>query len=96
MLSRGDVPVTFWVDEDVNEQIAAHGLPFKLIELIDEYVDEESGRPYSKAALSCPHLTNSGRCGIYESRPEVCSSFEPGSSPLCVHYQGAEAGADEQ
>jgi Fe-S-cluster containining protein len=30
------------------------------------------------AAEACPNLTASGRCGIYEKRPQVCRSFDCG------------------
>ena len=35
----------------------------------------------------CPHLTNEGRCGVYENRPDTCRNFEPASGPLCVYYE---------
>jgi Fe-S-cluster containining protein len=37
---------------------------------------------------SCPKLLPSGRCGIYENRPEPCVAYEPGEDPMCVHYEG--------
>jgi len=39
--------------------------------------------------FSCSALDSaSGRCGIYENRPQICRNFEAGSNPLCVHYEG--------
>ena len=32
--------------------------------------------------VACRHLTASGRCGIYETRPDVCRQFEAGGK-LC-------------
>lgn len=35
---------------------------------------------------SCTALQRDGRCGIYETRPQLCRDFVAGSDPLCVHY----------
>ena len=32
--------------------------------------------------VACPHLDAAGRCGIYETRPHVCRTFEVGGE-LC-------------
>lgn len=77
---------TFWLDEDVNAQIAAHGFPFELSSITKEYKDDETGRPYGTIVVSCPKLDADGRCSIYEDRPALCRDFEPRHSPLCVHF----------
>lgn len=33
---------------------------------------------------SCTKLLPNGRCGIYETRPQLCRLFVPGSDGLCV------------
>lgn len=39
----------------------------------------------------CPNLDpRTGRCLDYENRPVCCSSYAPGTDPLCVHHWSAE------
>ncbi|UGY15168.1 YkgJ family cysteine cluster protein [Bradyrhizobium septentrionale] len=94
-LSQNGEPLTVWTDEDVSAQARAHGLPFEPIAPLSSYVDPESGRPYATFEWTCPKLGADGRCTIYEDRPDVCRSFEAGSDPLCVHFNGAEAGTHD-
>lgn len=84
--------VTFWLDKDINAQIAAYDLPFEATDRMIKYVDSETGREYAAIALNCPKLGKDGRCTIYETRPQLCRDFppDPEGSPLCVHYSGAE------
>lgn len=90
-----DDALTLWDDEPTGEQLERHGLPtFVASELIGSWKDEASGRPYSEWMFSCSALLPSGRCGIYEQRPDLCRNFEPASDSLCVHFGGAEAGAE--
>ncbi len=38
----------------------------------------------------CPFLYNEGKkylCSIYETRPQVCREYQPGSSPLCPQWK---------
>jgi len=40
---------------------------------------------------TCPFLIDEGgkfSCAIYETRPQVCREFEPGSSELCPEWPG--------
>lgn len=36
--------------------------------------------------FGCPKLGADGRCTIYQSRPQTCQVYKPGSDPMCVHY----------
>lgn len=36
--------------------------------------------------FSCPKLGADGRCTIYDTRPELCQTFEPKSVALCIEY----------
>lgn len=42
--------------------------------------------------FECVLIGADGRCTEYETRPQLCRDFEPGSDRLCVHWRGAEAG----
>jgi Fe-S-cluster containining protein len=35
--------------------------------------------------FNCDNLTPKGRCSDYANRPLLCSSYKPGSDPLCWH-----------
>jgi Fe-S-cluster containining protein len=95
--------VNFWDDESVtNEKLRQYSserspgnrhAPFEPVRKVDKYSGtkhEETGRTYSQWYWRCPALTSTGKCGIYADRPELCRSYEPASSELCVHYRGAE------
>ncbi len=83
--------VTFWLDEPIEEQLSKDELPFKPLDLVVECTDSETGRKYGVFDFMCPKLRPDGRCGDYENRPDLCRRFEPGSGPLCVHYQAEPA-----
>lgn len=34
----------------------------------------------------CPKLQPGGRCGIYETRPMLCRTYQAGSDRLCAMY----------
>ena len=34
----------------------------------------------------CTALQPNGRCGVYETHPDLCKDFAPGGDPLCIHY----------
>ncbi len=77
-------------EQAVVEWLAKHHLPFDPLKIRDT-----SDSAVGKVAAwyyRCPHLGPEGRCGIYESRPDLCRSFEPQSDELCIHYHGTEAG----
>ena len=40
------------------------------------YID---GRTFAEVASRCPHLSGSGKCKTYASRPVACSRFTVGS-----------------
>ena len=87
--------LTFWDDTPVQEQTKDwDDFPFVPLDRVRTDTDAESGRTYSTWEFSCPKLLPSGRCGDYENRPALCRRYEPGSDPLCVHYQGAEGTGD--
>ncbi len=96
MGSNGNL--TFWDDEPVIDQLNAlagdNPLPFFPIEKIETFIDQDSGRTYSRHYFACKNLLPSGRCGDYENRPDLCRKFDPASDALCVHYQGAEGTGD--
>ena len=41
------------------------------------------GRTFAEVASRCPHLSGSGKCKTYASRPVACSRFTVGST-MCV------------
>ena len=94
-IAGGD-PLTVWTDEPIAPQMAAQGLPFETFMPLELFTDAETGRPYGTFLWRCTKLQPDGRCGIYEARPALCRSFEAGSDQLCVHWRGAEAGADPE
>lgn len=52
----------------------------------DRLVSARDGMPL----WGCPFLEPWGRrfrCSIYETRPQVCRDYVPGSSPICPQYQ---------
>lgn len=82
---------TFWDDTDIAEQWKLYEgkYPFVPVRRKAGYafvIDQESGRMYSSWQFSCPKLGPDGRCTIYETRPDTCRVFEPGSDPICVLY----------
>ena len=64
------------------DAIVDHNLPFKVI---GAYWPKTENY-YVAPIYGCDHLTSDGRCGIYESRPQVCRAFVPMSAPLCILY----------
>lgn len=92
---------TYWLDEPIEPQLRAgmgndvyRPIPFEVFEIKERFIDEETKRPYGKITFSCRNLLPNGRCGDYENRPWLCRVFEPAGDHLCVHYKGAEAGAE--
>src|SRR4249920_2040740 len=88
---------TFWADEG-DEGVAARLAkwdtdrapdlhPFIPGDVTDVFQDE-NGRSYVQRRFSCTALTASGRCSIYDRRPQPCRLYEPASDDLCVMYKG--------
>jgi hypothetical protein len=42
-----------------------------------------NGNPVAELPCRCPHLSNSGKCKTYASRPVACIRFEAGST-MCL------------
>jgi Fe-S-cluster containining protein len=95
VLTAGEGAMTFWkvsAIDDATRELYRLGIPFSIRGIAATYLDEESGCDYVTLWYTCQLLLPNGRCGSYENRPDLCRNFEEGSSPLCVHYRGAEAG----
>lgn len=60
-------------------------LPFTPLRVIEE-VTYEDGTVGVIPIFGCTHVTAEGRCSIYETRPETCRIFVPGSDHLCVFH----------
>jgi Fe-S-cluster containining protein len=83
---------TFWIDEGLDaaqQALIKGGLPFEVLEWASNHYKSAAGREYATLICSCPKLSNEGRCTIYESRPNTCRRFVPGSDPLCV-FEGSQ------
>jgi Fe-S-cluster containining protein len=39
----------------------------------------------------CTALDSSGRCSIYEDRPQLCRHYRPGHDAMCVHFWQADS-----
>ena len=66
----------------VPETYHSRGLRFKKEEMLGKYGSyEEFAKntdevfPESRVAYTCKHLTNCGKCSIYNDRPEMCKKF---------------------
>jgi Fe-S-cluster containining protein len=81
------LPETFWIDnwqQDAQKWVDERGLDFKATSINQKFHDDETGKVYVSVHYDCPNLTPDGRCGIYETRPNLCRIFVPGTDPLCV------------
>jgi Fe-S-cluster containining protein len=87
-------PIVVWDDGPPGEArrvVRESGLPFQPISKADTWLDEESGRTYSTYEYKCPKLDHgTGRCTIYEDRPQLCRTYEPRQDGLCVHFHALE------
>ncbi len=88
----GRQPLLFWRStwrKDAAAWLADRGLDFIPSKIAETYREEESGKPYVSVRFNCSHLTTGGRCGIYETRPNVCRQYLPtfsaGQFPLRSH-----------
>lgn len=86
-------PMTVWENtwrEDAQNILDERRLPFRPVELLGRFTDDESGDVYGTPYFSCDHLTTEGQCGIYNERPRLCRTFVPASSPLCVFHKESD------
>jgi Fe-S-cluster containining protein len=80
---------TFWEAswvEDARAKMIEHDLPFIPSRFIHADNPEPGHAPYGDVRFSCPRLGDDGRCTIYESRPQLCRSYEPATDALCVYF----------
>ncbi len=86
-----------WDGDDPVEELRARGfrpgdsMPFVPLRKVWTGTAPEghdaAGRTYSAYHWGCTALDDAtGRCTIYEDRPQLCRDFKPGSGPLCVHF----------
>lgn len=91
-------PMTFWADggkKAVQGYLDWQQYPFRPMEVTGTWIADDTGREYQTWRFSCDALDQStGRCTRYAERPQLCKDFAPASSPLCVHYLGAEGTGD--
>lgn len=76
---------TFWLDRwrtDAKDYATARDFPFEA-QIDQTYTDPETGREYVTVKWNCPRLVD-GRCSIYETRPQLCRDYIPGSCGICV------------
>lgn len=86
ILSNDQGSITVWAESweaNAADYPKAHGLPFRPARREGSYWTPSFGE-YTIVRFACEHLTSEGRCGIYDTRPEVCRRFVPGESTLCV------------
>lgn len=90
-LFTSDGEITYWEDtweSDSRADLDKRSMPFVGgINRQFSVTDKDSpdfGRTYVSLYYSCSKLDDLGRCSIYETRPDLCRSFVPGSCPLCV------------
>lgn len=85
--------ITFWADEGDEGVLAERDrrqLPFVLATgpVAAVYQSEEhNGRSYVTRTWRCPAVSPSGRCTIYQSRPQPCMLYEAASDGLCAMYR---------
>jgi Fe-S-cluster containining protein len=82
----------FWKsswEEDAQAWLDKYELPYAPHSIGSTHTDEESGEEYVAVWFGCPHVTEKGLCGIYQTRPDTCRTFLPGSDSLCVFHKDA-------
>ena len=73
-----DTPMSF---ERAEHVAMSHGLPFRPLRQM----------PNGEWRWWCSALDRStGRCTVYENRPQLCRDYVAGSDPLCVHHHRGE------
>lgn len=90
-----DIPITFsswtpqprtWADIDALRWYLLHrgeGSPFAGIFLHD-------GLYLARFRVPCAHVQSDGKCGVYDSRPWVCRTFDPESGCAKDHPSGEQ------
>lgn len=76
---------TFWVDSwiaDASKWVQDRGLDFTPARP-EEIRTAADGRKYCTVLFDCSHVTNNGRCSIYDARPDLCRKYRPLSDDLC-------------
>lgn len=63
-------------DESWEETLRGHGALDQLLFEDDEIPDMEWYLANRSIVFECGHLTDEGKCGEYERRPSMCSTFE--------------------
>lgn len=63
-------------EQEVQTFLDEQGFPFAPLRQEEE--SREGDGEGRRWVFDCPELLPSGRCGIYDQRPEVCRIFEPG------------------
>ena len=96
LTTMGGGAITVWDDKDPVETLTELQGPHQFFPIEktgtweDNVCSDEDQRLYSAFIWGCSALGPDGRCTIYEDRPQVCRDYAPASSPLCVHFGGAE------
>lgn len=78
------VEKTFWDLDHVLETLRQNDLP--MVPLSTEIHLTLAGNDFISCLFTCGKLTSRGRCSIYETRPQMCRDFKPGSGPPCVEF----------
>ena len=87
VLSSNSFDGVFWLDEwpvEAQRMLHERGLPFVPLH-VSGIMFDAAGRGYGYGRFGCDKLLPSGLCGIYDTRPYVCSSFVPASNRLCIY-----------
>jgi Fe-S-cluster containining protein len=72
--------------EKLRESLRANYLPFEPLRRLKILANSDESE--KEAWLySCPKLGDDGRCTIYETRPRLCRTYEPGCDHMCVHMR---------
>lgn len=69
------------------EMVAELSLPFVPLRLAEDPNITIDGVKMVQAIFRCTKLGADGRCTIYETRPQLCRTYEAGSDPLCVEHK---------
>lgn len=81
----------FWKSswkEDARAWLTDNELPFAPHSIGTTHI-ADNGDEYVVIWFGCHNLTAQGLCGIYETRPDTCRTFVPGSDALCVFHEDA-------
>lgn len=73
--------------EDHAEALKSNGLEF-FVPVGIRFYKNEDGRAIGNVLLKCTHLTEQGRCSIYETRPLLCRQYIEKSDSLCAEFCG--------